>query len=113
MKRRKKQNDLSGRLCLFDVSTLRQEKESRTKPKKKPIEALKPSALTLIPPTAEKAIKRQENGLKMEILSKDKLSRFWKEDSPAPEAVEPDDKKEPYHFEISPRVFINTPKMIC
>lgn len=95
MKRRKKQNDLSSQLCLFDVPTLRQEKESRTKPKKKPIEALKPSALTLIPPTEEKAIKRQENGLKMEILSKDKLNRFWKEDLPALRLLNQMTKKNP------------------
>ena len=79
MKRRKKRNNnTSGQLCLFEVPGTRQEKESRTKRKRKPAAASKPVAFTFIPPTLVKAPETPENALKTEMPDREELNRLWK-----------------------------------
>jgi len=87
MKRSKKQNEVTpGQLCLFELPGIRQQEEEtrRTKPQRKPVEALKPAALTLMPPTPEPALKQPENALQTKIPDREELNRAWKEN---PEAL--------------------------
>ena len=89
MKRRKQDSTPPRQLCLWDTTPIRQmqtaeRKKRRRKPKISPVEALKSSAPTLIPPAGEKAVKTPKNGLKEEILAPDELNRLWKEN---PEAL--------------------------
>ena len=89
MKRRKQDSTPHGQLCLWDTTPIRQTQTAERKkkgrePKISPVEALKSSAPTLIPPAGEKAVKRAKNGLEAENLDWEELSRLWKEN---PEAL--------------------------
>jgi len=85
MKRNKKQGGATyGQLCLFETPRIRQEEETRRKPKRKPAEALKTAALTLIPPAPVEAVKTPKNSLKTEMPNREELRRLWKEN---PEAL--------------------------
>jgi len=83
MKRRKKQNLAAGQLSLFEVAPVRQEEESRPKPKIKPAEALKSAAPILIPPAPVEAVKTPENSLKTEMSDRQELNCAWKENPQA------------------------------
>jgi len=78
VKRRKKQTLAAGQLSLFEVAPVRQEEESRRAPKRKPAEALKTAAPTLIPPAPVEAAQTPENSLKTEMPDRDTLNRLWK-----------------------------------
>jgi len=79
MKRSKKQNEVTpGQLCLFEQPEIRQEEERRTKPQRKPVEALKPAAPTFIPPAPVEAVKTPENALQTKIPDREELNRAWK-----------------------------------
>lgn len=79
MKRSKKRNEgTPGQLCLFELPGIRQEEESRTKPKRKPAEPSKPVAPTFIPPAPVKAPETPENALKTEMPDRQALNRLWK-----------------------------------
>jgi len=95
MKRRKKQTSTAGQLSLFKTSPVRQEEESRTKPKKRPTEPLKPAALTLIPPAPVQALKQPENALKTEMPDRQTLNRLWKENPRALNTLNQMVKKNP------------------
>ena len=89
MKRRKQDSTPTGQLCLWDTTPIRQTQTAERKkkergPKISPVEALKSSAPTLIPPTPEKAVKTPKNGQQTEIPDRDELNRLWKEN---PEAL--------------------------
>jgi len=77
MKRSKKQNEsIPGQLCLFELPGIRQEEERRTKPKRKPVEALKTARLTLVPPPPVEALKQEENALETEISNRRELNHL-------------------------------------
>jgi len=79
MKRSKKQGGSTyGQLCLFETPRIRQEEETRRKPKIKPAEALKLTVPALVPPTPVEAVKTPENSLKTEMPDRDTLNRLWK-----------------------------------
>jgi len=73
MKRRKKQTLAAGQLSLFEVAPVRQEEETRPKPKIKPVEASKSAAPILIPPAPVEAVKTPENSLKTEMPDREEL----------------------------------------
>jgi len=78
VKRRKKQTLAAGQLSLFEVAPVRQEEETRPKPKIKPAEPSKSAAPILIPPAPVEAAQTPENSLKTEMPDRDTLNRLWK-----------------------------------
>lgn len=96
VKRRKKQTSTAGQLSLFEVTPVRQEEESRRKPKTKPAEPLKTAAPTLIPPAPVEAVKTPENSLKTEMPDRDELNRLWKENPGALSALNRMKKSNPH-----------------
>jgi len=83
VKRRKKQTSTAGHLSLFKTSPVRQDEETRRKPKIKPAEPSKSAAPILIPPAPAEAVKTPENSLKTEMPDRDALNRLWKENPKA------------------------------
>jgi len=79
VKRRKKQTSTAGHLSLFKTSPVRQDEETRRKPKIKPAEPSKSAAPILIPPAPVEAARTPENSLKTEMPDRDTLNRLWKE----------------------------------
>jgi len=97
MKRNKKQDKAEpGQLHLFETPPLRQQqKEKRTKPKKKPVEALKTARLTLVPPPPVEALKQEKNALKTEISNGRELNHLWRANPQALHTLNQMAKKNP------------------
>ncbi|MCD8072199.1 MAG: hypothetical protein LUE10_03315 [Alistipes sp.] len=96
MKRNRKQNEVAfGQLCLFEMPGIRQQEETQREPKRKPVEALKPAALTFIPPVPAPALKTPENTLQTEIPDRKEFCRLWKANPEALHTLNQMAKKNP------------------